>query len=295
MFNRIKNIFASKSAASAEATRSQEPLFAESTHEVPPQSARSFQMPSRKTLIAVAATAVIGAGVYTLLRHPPLQTVNPGQAALRINQLTGKQIEISEGNTVVIPGLHSLRVVNLRDQSFRAASMSKADGAAPVQSVEGLSLGVDLIVRFAIDPNKVTTVAGRMQSDVGAELVEPALQGVAYKTFARYTVREIFSTKRVEIQQAMEVELKAKLVAEGLMLRSVQVGKVDLPADYSRRMETLLAEELATEKMRYTLELKEKRVKETELEANAEKCAANCRPRQQAMSRSLPPRRKRKP
>ena len=36
-------------------------------------------------------------------------------------------------------------------------------------------------------------------------------------------------------------------------------------------METLLAEELATEKMRYTLELKDKRVKETELDARAEK------------------------
>jgi regulator of protease activity HflC (stomatin/prohibitin superfamily) len=56
-----------------------------------------------------------------------------------------------------------------------------------------------------------------------------------------------------------------------LILRSVQVGKVDLPADYSRRMETLLGEELATEKMRYTLVLKEKQVKETELEAQAQK------------------------
>ena len=41
------------------------------------------------------------------------------------------------------------------------------------------------------------------------------------------------------------------------MLRGVQMGKVDLPPDYRRGMEGLLAEELATEKMRYTLELKE--------------------------------------
>ena len=36
-------------------------------------------------------------------------------------------------------------------------------------------------------------------------------------------------------------------------------------------MEQLLSEELATEKMRYTLELKEKQVKQTELEALADK------------------------
>ena len=36
-------------------------------------------------------------------------------------------------------------------------------------------------------------------------------------------------------------------------------------------MDSLLAEELASEKMRYTLELKDKRVKETELDASADK------------------------
>lgn len=92
-----------------------------------------------------------------------------------------------------------------------------------------------------------------------------------YKVFARYTVREIFSTKRVEIQQAIESELAARLGADGIALRSVLIGKVDLPADYRRGMEGLLAEELASEKMRYTLELKDKRVKELALDGEAEK------------------------
>jgi len=87
----------------------------------------------------------------------------------------------------------------------------------------------------------------------------------------RYTVREIFSSKRAEIQQAIETELKAKLAADGVLLKSVQIGKVDLPEDYKRGMDKLLAEELETEKMRYTLELKDKRVRETELDAQADK------------------------
>jgi uncharacterized membrane protein YqiK len=46
---------------------------------------------------------------------------------------------------------------------------------------------------------------------------------------------------------------------------------VDLPADYRRGMDALVAEELASEKMRFTLELKDKRVKEVALDAEAEK------------------------
>src|SRR6185295_5527797 len=82
---------------------------------------------------------------------------------------------------------------------------------------------------------------------------------------------EIFSTKRAEIQSAIEGELKPRLAADGVLLRNVQIGKIDLPADYRKGMEELLAEELAGEKMKYTLDLKEKQVKETELKAQAEK------------------------
>jgi hypothetical protein len=46
---------------------------------------------------------------------------------------------------------------------------------------------------------------------------------------------------------------------------------VDLPEEYRAQMEKLLAEELETEKIRYTLQLKEAQVKETALTAEADK------------------------
>jgi regulator of protease activity HflC (stomatin/prohibitin superfamily) len=97
------------------------------------------------------------------------------------------------------------------------------------------------------------------------------VQGVVYKVIAHYTVREIFSTKRAEIQQVVENELKPRLAADGIELKSVLIGKVDLPPDYKRGMEGLLAEELATEKMKYTLELKDKQGKASALDAEADK------------------------
>ena len=57
----------------------------------------------------------------------------------------------------------------------------------------------------------------------------------------------------------------------GSQLRGVSMGKVDLPPDYRAGMEKLLAEELETEKVRYTLQLKEAQVKQTQLEGEADK------------------------
>ena len=219
----------------------------------------------------LAVLGALGVTGYLLYTCPPMQKVGRGEIGVRVNQVTGGVSEWQDGNVLVLPGLHDMRVFSLRDHIYRPGEISRAEGAAPLQSVEGLSFGVDLSVRYALDAAKLSAVAKRLPDDIGAEIVEPAVQGVIYKTFARYTVREIFSTKRVEIQQAIETELASKLAAEGIVLRAVQMGKVDLPADYRRGMNGLLAEELATEKMRYTLELKDKRVKEVELDGEAEK------------------------
>lgn len=224
---------------------------------------------TRTTRLALAA-ALVAAG-YGLWTHPPVQSIASGEIGIRSNRLTGGTSVVGEGPAVMVPGLHELRRLPLRDQLYRPVDSAKANGPAPFQSIEGLSLGVDLSVRYALDPARVAAMAEKLPADIGRDVVQPAVQGVVYKTFTRYTVREIFSSKRGEIQQLIDTELKTRLAADGIVLRGVLMGQVDLPADYRAGMDRLLAEELATEKMRYTLELKEKQVQETALEAEAAK------------------------
>ena len=222
----------------------------------------------RRVLVTVGVAAL---SAWVLLQHPPVDTVAAGDVAVRTNQLTGNATVLGEGPALKLPALHEWRPFTLRDQVVRPAAGQRADGPSPFQSVEGLSIGVDLSVRYAVDPAQVAQIARKLPVDIGVEVVEPAVQAITYRSFARYTVREIFSTKRVEIQQGIEAELRQKLAADGLLLKGVQIGKVDLPADYKRGMERLLSEGLEAEKMRYTLELKEKHVRQTELEALADK------------------------
>jgi len=84
-------------------------------------------------------------------------------------------------------------------------------------------------------------------------------------------VRDIFSTKRAEIQKQIEDELRPALLPDGIIVRAVFIGNVDLPQEYRAGLEALLSEELSSEKMKYTLELKEKDVQQAGLEADADK------------------------
>ncbi|GAA5176561.1 hypothetical protein GCM10025771_11600 [Niveibacterium umoris] len=233
--------------------------------------ARGFANEAGRNKRRLIALAVAALGVGYVVTHPPFGAVEAGDVGIRTNLLTGSTTEFRAGSVLVMPGLHQLRTLPLRTQIYRPEGSSKADGPSPFQSVEGLSLGMDITVRYSLDPQKLATIARNLPDDIEGQVVGPVVQGVMYKTLSRYTVREIFSTKRAEIQQVMEAELKPRLAADGIQLGALQIGKVDLPRDYRVGMEKLLIEELESEKMRYTLELKDKQVKQTALEAAAEK------------------------
>ena len=217
---------------------------------------------------SVALLALVAYGLYT---HPPFASVRRGEVLVRTDVLDGSVAVFTAGTVPVLPGIHQVRCYSIRDQVYRPAESATATGPAPFQSIEGLSIGVDLTVRWTIDRTRLAQMSKEFPDDLNADLVAPAVQGVIYPLFARYSVREIFSRRRAEIQQELMTELKPKFLAMGLVLRGVDMGKVDLPPDYRAGMEKLLSEELETEKVHYTLELKEADVKQRQLEAEADK------------------------
>src|SRR5579863_4734880 len=218
----------------------------------------------------LGGAALVGCALLMVLR-PLMQMVAPGEVGVRINRLTGGVSVVPSGPTLMVPLVHELRRYDLRDQVYRPQESATAEGAAPFQSVEGLSVGVAVTVRYALDPARVGEVAKRLPANVGADLIEPVVDGVLHHALSRHTVREIFSDKRVEIQDDIQAELRELLGKDGITVRSLYLGHIDLPAQYRAGLEGMLSEELATEKMRYTLQLKEKKVKESELEADAAK------------------------
>jgi regulator of protease activity HflC (stomatin/prohibitin superfamily) len=219
----------------------------------------------------VLALLGLAAAVAVLVWQPPLRQVQPGMVGVRINRLTGGLAVLPDGPALVLPLVHDLRHYPLRDQVYRPAKSTRADGEAPFQSIEGLSLGVETTVRYALDPEALAALARRMPENVGRDLIEPTVDGVLHRALARHTVRDIFSDQRLAIQDEIQRELKTLLARDGVLLRGFFLGHVDLPERYRVGLEGLLAEELATQKMKYTLELKEKKVSETRLEAEAAK------------------------
>src|SRR5258708_35370835 len=114
--------------------------------------------PARGVVVLLVAGGVVA---YAIHSNPPVRTVGHGEAGVRENRLTGETTQWRDGSVIMIPFLHEMRVYTIRDKTYRPANNSQATGPAPFQSLEGLSLGVDLSVRHAIDPARLRGVAGR--------------------------------------------------------------------------------------------------------------------------------------
>ena len=220
---------------------------------------------------AVATAVILVALAYYLYSHPPFAVARRGELLVRTNEMNGAVAAYSAGTVLVVPGVHQTRRFDIRDQVYRSTASASATGSGAFQSNEGLSIGVELTVRWAIDRTRLARMSKELPDDINADLIRPAVEGVTYPLFARYTVRDIFSQQRVQIQKEITSELRPKFAAMGLVLRGVEMGKVDLPSNFRAGMEKLLAEELETEKIRYTMQLKEAAVKQSQLEAEADK------------------------
>ena len=206
--------------------------------------------------------AVVGvvAAVIIILWKPPLGSVAPGEVGIRVNRLTGGVGVLPPGPVLVLPWLNDLRRYSLREQVYRPQRSATAQGEASFQSLEGLSLGVEITVRWALDPKRISDIAQHLPEDVGHDLIEPVVDGVLHRTISRHSVRDVFTAKRTEIQ-----------------------GHVDLPAEYRHGLEALLGEELSVDKMKYTLEMKGKEVEQKTLEAEAQKAVREKAAEAQAM------------
>jgi regulator of protease activity HflC (stomatin/prohibitin superfamily) len=233
----------------------------------PPFIERIAQLlpPLRRALLPLAVLAVIGASAAWLMQQR--LDIPAGLLAVRGDTV------FREGQVWALPGMAAPRLLPARDLNLQAAKLKRADSSEALQTIEGLSVGLEVRMRIALDERRLPELAKKLPAKFETELVEPQLASLLYPLVAQHTVRELFSTQRQALQTKLEQQLRERLAADGLILKSLSFGAVDLPADYRKGLEGLLAEGLAADKMRFTLDLREKQGKEQLLAAQAERAS----------------------
>jgi len=249
------------------------------------QGTESEEWPQPHVTIAWRLPVALAiAGCLPLLIATSIVVVPSGMGGVRISQISGTMPgTLYPGVHFITPLVDSVEIFDLRDRIFTAglvgqdakaagekAGMTMPSGGMNVQSLEGLSIGLGVTVRYRLDPNKLASVQTHLPQPADKQLV-PAVVESAWRELApRYTVREIFSSKREEVRSKAADQITRKLGADGIVVEEVMLSEIQLPEEYAKGLEGLLLKEQQDDQMAVDTDIQQKQVKIAELQAEAE-------------------------
>ena len=212
-------------------------------------------------------------GFVLILVGQSIAIVPSGQAGVRVSQFSGTRPgTLYPGVHFVKPLLERVQMFDTRDRVIATAGEpGKEQTALRVQSKEGLGLGLAVTVRYRLDPQRLDYVHSHLPVPLEGELVAPVVASVFREVAPRYTVREVFAAKRAEVHDLAARMITEKLAADGILVKEVMLRDIVLPAEYAKGLEGLLLREQENERMTYDIQIKEKQVRTSELEAEAQK------------------------
>ena len=124
-------------------------------------------------------------------------------------------------------------------------SENKEEEAMDVLDKSGLSLSIDISVRFSPIPNRIGYIQETFQQDYVNRLVIPEVRSTVRQVMGRYTAEEIYSTKRSEVEAAIKSETADVLGSKNnnVQMKALLIRSINLPAQIKQAIENKLQQE----------------------------------------------------
>ena len=208
--------------------------------------------------------------------------VPSGMAGVRVSQTQGTLPgTLYPGVHFVVPFAESIALYDTRDQLFTTGAPEDGDKKqvqpAPksqplnVQAKEGLTLGLAITVRYRLDPRRLDFIQANLPQPVEKEIVPAVVTSVWRELAPNYTVREVFAAKREEVRKRAADAIARKLETDGIIVKEVMLRDIQLPPEYAKGLEDLLLKEQESDRMGVETDIRQKQVRISELEAEAQK------------------------
>lgn len=143
-----------------------------------------------------------------------------------------------------------------------------------VLSKDGLSISIDVSLRFRPNPNDIGYLYRAFRTDYIESLIRPELRSAVRKIIGQYTPEELYATKRQEIETLIEENTRQILKNNFIELKALLFRSIKLPETIKESIEQKLAAEQEAQKYDYFIEKEKKEAERRKIDAEG-KAAAN--------------------
>ncbi len=146
----------------------------------------------------------------------------------------------------------------------------KTEETLDVLDKNGLSINVEVSVRFNPIPNRLPFLHQQFGEDYMNQLIIPEVRSTVRQVMGRYTAEEIYSTKRASVEAEIINETTQKLQDNSVETKAVLIRSINLPPQIKEAIETKLQQEQESLAYEFRLEKETKEAERKRIEAEGE-------------------------
>lgn len=195
--------------------------------------------------------------------------VNPGERAIVFRPF-GSGLDTTNiynpGFNVVAPW-NDFIIYNVKER--------KTEETLDVLDKNGLSINVEISVRFNPIPNKLPILHQQFGEDYVNQLIIPEVRSTVRQVMGNFTAEEIYSTRRAEVEQQIVDMTTKKLKDNSVETKAVLIRSINLPPQIKNAIENKLQQEQEALAYQFKLEKEKQEADRKRIEAEGEAKANN--------------------
>lgn len=216
-----------------------------------------------RTALRIGGGAVLLLVIAVLIPGCMSTTVRSGESAVRYSVFGGTDLDdtVGEGLQVHAPWVDIIR--------YDVRVQEKLEDITALSS-NGLSIGMDVSVRWKPDPSTLPELHTTYGTDYYRKLVQPELRSAAREVVGLFTPEELYSSKRDELQTEMIQRVRTGVETEYVGIEAVLIRDVRLPQQIQTAIENKLEEEQEAQRYEFTLQKEKLEAQRKQIEAEGE-------------------------
>jgi prohibitin 2 len=230
-------------------------------------------LPSSPAAVASAIAIGLGGLLLLIVFTTSIRMVPVGHALVVFNTVTRSFHLAGQGLTFVTPFVSDTRLYDLRRLEYTMSGVSgegrktEIDDSLWSPTQEGLQVGIDLTVWHHVDPQRVVTIHQKIGPDYEEKIIRPAVRSVIRLVISEYAVMDVYSAKRAQIQDEINMKIRQLIEKDGFMVDEVVLRDVRFTPEFAKAIEAKQIAQQSAEQMKYTLEKEQKEAERKVIEA----------------------------
>jgi regulator of protease activity HflC (stomatin/prohibitin superfamily) len=220
------------------------------------------------TNIGKKIALLIGVLFFIWLFFASIVIVDAGETG--VYSLFGKvkDQELKSGFHLVIP-LAKVTKMSIRTEEYTMSIIPTEGNRAGNDAItsltkEGLSVDLDMTVLYHLQEDKASDIYRELGLNFNEKIIRPTIRTAIRDVIAQYDAKDIYSEKREEASQQIFNQLGTQLSPRGIIVETVLLRNVALPANLSKAIQEKLQADQEAQKYDFILQ-KEKKEKERKI------------------------------